>query len=77
VVAGGGSVQRWRLVVDDDGLLIPGPAVVKIIEDNRPIRRRFYFSLMGVGGLLPQPEMAEDAFDDVEFMNQADGFQQF
>ena len=29
---------------------------------------------MGVGGLLPQPEMAEDAFDDIEFMNQADDF---
>jgi hypothetical protein len=27
---------------------------------------------MRVGGLFPQPEMAEDAFYDVGFVNQAD-----
>jgi hypothetical protein len=59
-------------VVDDDGLFISGPAVVETLHDNRPVPRRFDFSFPGLGGLLPQPEMAEDAFYDVAFMNQAD-----
>ena len=59
---------------DDDGLFIPGPAVVKIIENSRPICRRFDFCLMRVRVLLPQPQMAEDAFHDVGFMNEADDF---
>ncbi len=68
-----GDLSSLRsLVVDEDGLFISGPAIVIIIEDNRPICRRFDFSLMRVGVLLPQPEMAEDAFYDVGFMNQAD-----
>jgi hypothetical protein len=50
------------LVVDDDGLFISGPAIVIIIEDNRPIRRRFDFSLIRSRMLLPQAQMAEDAF---------------
>jgi len=63
-MADGGSVHRyrWSLVVDDDGLFISRPAIGKIIEDNRPIQRRFDF---WAGWLLPQREMAEDVFDDV------------
>ena len=57
---------------DDDGLLIPGPAIVEIIRDNRPICRRFDFSLMMVRMLLPKAQVAEDAFYDVGFMNQTD-----
>jgi hypothetical protein len=49
-------------VGDDDWLFIPGPAIVKIIENSRPICRRFDFCLMRVRVLLPQPQMAEDAF---------------
>jgi hypothetical protein len=60
------------LVVDDDRLFISGPAVVEILHDNRPVRGRFVFSLMGVGGLLPQAQMAEDARYYVRFMDEAD-----
>ena len=70
VIAGGPCLQRRSLVVDDDWLFISGPAVVEILHDNRPICRRFDFSFMRVGGLLPQPEMAEDTFYDVGFMNE-------
>jgi hypothetical protein len=49
-------------VGDDDRLFISGAAIVIIIEDNRPICRRFDFSLMRVRVQLPQPQMAEDAF---------------
>jgi len=48
-------------VGDDDGLLIPGPAIVEVIKDNRPICRRVDFSLMMVRMLLPQAQVAEDA----------------
>ena len=57
---------------DDDGLLIPGPAIVEVIKYNRPICRRFDFSLMMVRMLLPKAQVAEDAFYDVGFMNEAD-----
>ena len=67
-----GFLKRRSLVVDEDRFFISGPAVVQILRDNRPVRRRFDFSLPRVGGLLPQPEMAEDAFYDVLFMNEAD-----
>ena len=72
MLTGGEVLQRRSLGVDEDGLFISGPAVVQILRDNRPIRRRFDFSLPRVGVLLPQPEMAEDAFYDVLFMNEAD-----
>jgi hypothetical protein len=49
------------LVVNQHRLFISGPAVVEILHDNRPVRRRFAFSLMRVRGLLPQAQMAEDA----------------
>jgi hypothetical protein len=62
VPTGGEVLQQRSLGVDEDGLFISGPAVVAILNDNRPIDRRFDFALMRVGGLLPQPEMAEDAF---------------
>jgi len=48
-------------VLDEGGLFISGPAIVKIIEDNRPIDRCFGFSLMRVRLLFPQSQMAEDA----------------
>ena len=57
---------------DDDGFFIPGPAIVKILDDNWPICRHFGVSLMQIRVLLAQPEMAEDAFYDVLFMNEAD-----
>jgi len=60
------------LVVDEDGPFISGPAVVKILDDNRPVFRRFDFSLMRVRGLLPQARMAEDARYYVRFMDEAD-----
>ena len=59
---------------DDDGFFIPGPAIVKILDDNWPICRHFGVSLMQIRVLLAQPEMAEDAFYHVGFMNQADDF---
>jgi hypothetical protein len=61
--AGEGPLQRRSLVVDQDRLFISGPAVVEILHDNRPIRGRFDFSLMGVGVLLPQPEMTGPSQD--------------
>jgi len=73
-MAAGDCIQRRSLVVDDDGLFIPDPAIVKIIEDNWPMNRRFRFSLVRTRVLLPQPPMAEDAFYHVDFMNQADDF---
>jgi hypothetical protein len=39
--AGERSFQRQSLVVDEDGLIISGPAVVKILHDNRPRIRYF------------------------------------
>jgi hypothetical protein len=59
-----GSFSDGVLVVDDDGLFISGPAVVIIIEDNRPICRHFRFSLMRILVLLPQPQMVENALTD-------------
>ena len=44
---------------------------IKIIEGNRPIRRRFDFSLMRVRG-LPRAEVAEDVLYDVRFIKQTD-----
>lgn len=70
--AGEESLQRRSLMVDDDGLFISWPVVVKILHDNRPVLRRFDFSLMRVGVLLLQAEMTEDAFYDVGFMDGAD-----
>jgi len=61
-------------VVDNDRLFIPGPAVVEILHDNRPIRRCFCFPPGRRRGLFPQPEMAEDAFYDIRVINQADDF---
>lgn len=58
--------------MDDDGLFISEPAVVEILHDNRPIFRRPGFLVMRVGVLLPQAQMAEDALNDVGFMDQAD-----
>jgi hypothetical protein len=49
------------LVVDVDRLLISGPAVVAILQDNRPVFRPRDFTLMRVRMLLPQAQMAEDA----------------
>ena len=64
-------------MVDEDGLLVAGLAVVEILHDNRPGMRCFRFFQMGVGLVLPQPQMAENRFDDVGFVNEADRFQQF
>jgi len=49
------------LAVNQHGFFISGPAVVEILHDNRPVRRRFAFSLRRVRGLLTQAQMAEDA----------------
>ena len=65
-------LQQRSLGVDDDGLFISGPAVVEILHDNRPIDRRYDFALMRVGVLLPQPEVAQDAFYNAGFMNKTD-----
>jgi len=46
-------------VADENGLFISGPAIVMIIEHNRPICRRFDFSRNRVEVPLPQPEVAE------------------
>jgi hypothetical protein len=43
-------------VVDENGLFISGPAIVKILEDDLPIRRRLDFSLMITWMLLPWAE---------------------
>ena len=59
-------------MVDKDGLFISGPAVVKILHDNRPLFRRFESPLRRVGGLLLHLEMAWDALYEVRFMDQAD-----
>ena len=67
-------LQRQSPVVDDDGLLVLGSAIVKVLDDNWPMCRHFDFCLMRVRVLLPQPQMAEDAFYDVGFMNEADDF---
>jgi len=70
VVAGQGFVQHPGLVVYEGGLFISGPAVVKIIEDNRPIARCFGFTLMRIWVLFPQSQMAEDALYHGGFVNQ-------
>jgi len=67
-----GPSSHRVLVGDEDGLFVSGPAVVEIRHDNRPVRRRFAFSLMRALGLLPQAQMAEDARYDVRFMDEAD-----
>jgi hypothetical protein len=72
MLTGGEVLQQRSLGVDEDGLFVSGPAIVKIIEDNRPIYRRFDFSLVRVGLLLPQPEMAEDPFDELRLIDEAD-----
>jgi hypothetical protein len=71
-VAGGGCLQSRSLVVDHHWFFISGPATVITLEDNRPIRRRSRLCLKRDRVLLPQPEMAEDAFYDLGFMNEAD-----
>jgi hypothetical protein len=49
VVAGGRSLQRRSSVVDEDRVLISGPAIVIILEDDRLHGKWFDFSLMKVG----------------------------
>jgi hypothetical protein len=56
----------------DCRFFIAGPAIVEIIEDDWPMFRRF--GLMRTRVLFPQPEMAEDAFYDIGFINQAYDF---
>jgi hypothetical protein len=69
MAADGRSLRRRGLVVNEDGRFISGPAVIGTFHDKRLICRRFYSRLMRFGVLLPQPEMAEDAFYGVGFMN--------
>jgi hypothetical protein len=59
------------LVVDVDRPFISGPAVVAILDENRPVFGRFDFSLPRLGSLFPQAQMAADARYDVRFMDQA------
>jgi len=58
---GHGSLVPYGSELDDAGFSIPGPAVVNLLEENRPIRGGFYFSLVRIRVLLPKPQMAEDA----------------
>ena len=44
---------------------IPAPAVVEIIDDNRPMFRCFCLPLGGSRLLFPHSEMAEDTFHDI------------
>ena len=67
-----GPSSDGLLVVDVDRLFISRPAVVAILDDNRPVFRPFDFSLMSVRVPLPQAQMAEDARYDVRFMDEAD-----
>jgi hypothetical protein len=69
LVAGGGCLQRRSEVVDDYGFFIPVPAVVEVFHSNWPWIRCFRFFQMRVAVFLPQPQMAEDAFYHVGFMN--------
>jgi hypothetical protein len=48
-------------VVDDGRLFIPRPAVVKLLDDDSLLCKRFQFSLMGVGGLFSQLRVVKDA----------------
>jgi hypothetical protein len=48
------SLQRQSLVVDDDGLFIPWPAIIEILHNNRPGVGRFRCLLMKVWGPFPQ-----------------------
>jgi hypothetical protein len=61
VIGGGEYLQRRRLVVDDDWFFISGQVVVKIVEDNRPIRRRFLSSLKRIVALFPQSTVVKDS----------------
>jgi hypothetical protein len=38
-----GRFQSRNSLVDDDGLFVPGSAILKILDDNQPIRRRLCF----------------------------------
>ncbi len=67
-------VQCRSLVVDNGGFFIPGPAVVEIFDDNRPMFRCFCFPPGWSRLLFPEPEMAEDAFYHGRLVNQADDF---
>jgi hypothetical protein len=58
-------------VVDENGLFISGPAVVEILHDNRPVGRRFDFSLPRAMVLLPQPEVAEYPFYELRVIDEA------
>jgi len=72
VVAAGEYLQHSSSVVDEDGLFISGPAVVKIPNDNRPIDRCFGFFLMRVWVLSPQSQMTEDPFYELRVIDEAD-----
>jgi hypothetical protein len=65
VVAGGICLRPRNSVDHDGGLFISGPAIVKMLEDNRPIRRRLRFCIMRTRVLLPQAQVAEDALTDL------------
>jgi hypothetical protein len=65
-----GPSSDGLLVVDVDTLFISGPAVVAILDENRPVFGRFDFSLPRLGILFPQAQMAEDARYDVRFMDE-------
>lgn len=54
MVAGKVFLQQWNSLEDDDGFFIPGQDVAKILEDHRPIRRRFRSPLKRARVLLPQ-----------------------
>ena len=61
-------------MVNNDGFFISGPAIVEIIDDNRPMFRCFCFPLRGSRLLFPQPEMAEDMLYDIGIIDKADDF---
>lgn len=61
------------LAVNNDGFLMPEPAVVEIFDDNQPVFPCF-FPLRESCLLVPQPEMAEDAFYDMWIITEADVF---
>jgi hypothetical protein len=72
VIAGGGYLQPRSLVADDHGCFISGPDMIIIIKGNPPICRRFGFCLKRTRRMLPQLEVAEDAFYEVGVVNEAD-----
>jgi hypothetical protein len=74
MLTGGEVLQQRSLGVDEDGLFISGPAVVEILNDNRPIDRRFGFFLIRVRMLSPQSQMTEDPFYEPRVIDEADDF---